>query len=149
MVQTESPKQQTNPWRWALLVAAVVLTGYSVYIAGGLADRMNSPSSAVPTRQLPSASQGVVCAVSPDVPLEARVDVRIQTEQGEGLRIARRTTATVDEQGLHLPAGTPFGNGTISLGNAEYAAFDFAESGCTMVRRLPPELKLDADEDTA
>ncbi len=148
MVETESPKQQASPWRWALLVAAVVLTGYSVYIAGGLADRMNSTSFAVPARQLPSARQGVVCSVSPDVPLEERVNVRILAHQGEGLRIARRTTATANEQGLHLPAGTPFGTGTISLGNAEYAAFEFAESGCTTVSRLPPGPELDADEDT-
>ena len=146
MVETESPKRQTSPWRWALLVAAIVLTGYSVYIAGGLTDRMNSTSSALPARQLPSAPEGVVCDVAPDVQLEARVDVRIQATQGEGLRIARRIHATADEQGLHLPSGTLFGAGTISLGSAEYAGFEFAESGCTTVSRLPPEP--DVDEDT-
>ena len=146
MVQTESPEQKTSPWRWVLLVIAVVLTGYSVYIAGGLTDRLNATSAAVPARQLPSTEQGMVCAVSPDVPLEARVDVRIQAQHGEGLRIARRTTASADEQGLHLPVGTPFGTGTISLGNAEYAEFEFNESGCTTVSRQPPEP--DVDEDT-
>lgn len=148
MTETESPKRQTSPWRWALLVVAVVLTGYSLYAAGGLTRRMNVTSSAVPARQIPSAPSGVVCPVSEDVPLPERVDVRIQAQQSETLRIARRTTATADEQGLHLPAGTPFGQGTISLGNAQFAGFEFDEAGCTTVQRLPPEPQADLDEDT-
>jgi hypothetical protein len=89
-----------------------------------------------------------VCGVSDQIPLGPRVDVRIQAQRGEGLRIARRTTATVDEAGLLLPAGTPFGTATISLGNAEYATFELTEDGCTTISRRPPEPGPDVDEDT-
>lgn len=139
MTDTDRPRPATNPLRWVLLVMAFVLAGYAVYAAGGLTQRPNTTSSAARSHQLPSTPVGVLCPVSDGVTLSARVDVRIQAQQEEELIIARRTRADADAEGLHLPAGTPFGTGMISLGDGEYATFAFDADGCTTVIPRPPE----------
>ena len=137
-------QSKASPWRWVLLVIAIVAAGYSVWYAGGTTDKVSAPASRVPVQ---TAQDETLCRLPDDIALEKRVDVRFQVVTDSTIRIARRLTGTVDDDGLHVPGLVADGVGTIRMGDNQYAQFEYTDGVCSAVHLVSEADAVDPDSE--
>ena len=133
----EQPRKTSSPWRWVLLVVAVVAAGYSVYYAGGVTTSLNdTPNRAT---ALPRADGEAECPLAPELTLDGRVDVRFRLDTDGATIVAVQMDGSVEDGMLRVSGLTRNGVGTLRVGRDQYAEFMYRDGVCSQVSLLPPE----------